>query len=373
MRGLASKVLSAKNVLHEAFSEYCSYAWEVGFSGGKDSTVLLHLLVEVVEERLRRGEELPERLVVVYSDTLVEMPTVRRFALRTLSELGRYGAERLEGRVRVRVLRPLDGEDFLSMMIDNGYPAPHFRFRWCVKRLKTRPARRLLEELGSKLVMVSGIRAEESASRNRYSRRRGRGEVKPVNRGRKLVTVAPLYDWTSREVLEFLSSRRQPWSREGYGDLLSNYLVGGRAIPGDRHGVPALRYGCWTCTVVRRDRTLERLASIDGRWRVLLDAKEAIRQVSADRTFRQVDGNGRCRRLNELGRLAVTAVVAGVLAEFPEALSAYLEDANLRRKLAGWLYALERSPKKEKVLASVGLSETTLDRALSRVVPAVKA
>ena len=372
MQTLASKVLSAKNILREAFDEYHDYDWEVGFSGGKDSTVLLHLLVEVVQERLQKGEELPERLVVVYSDTLVEIPLVRKFALKTLSELEKYSAERLEGRIRVKVLRPLDGEDFLSMMIDKGYPAPHFRFRWCVKRLKTKPAKRLLEELGDRLVMVSGIRVEESVARNKYFRRRGHGEVKSIKRNGKFVMIAPLYNWTSQEVFEFLFGRRQPWSYESYRDLLNIYMIGEKTIPGDRHGVPVLRYGCWTCTVIQRDKTLEKLASTDAKWRVLLEAKEAIRHVSAEGMFRQIDENGRYRRLNELGRLAIIAVTAMVLAEFPEALSAYLEDLKLRKKLANWLYTLEKSPKKKEVLTAIGLDETVLSNALSRIAPIIK-
>ena len=125
--------------------EHHKAVWEVGFSGGKDSTLLLHLLVEFLEDRVGRpGARLPKAIYVVYEDTLLELPPIRQYARKVLADLAAYSHEFLGGLVKTVVVRPLEGEDFFSMMIDRGYPAPHYRFRWCVRVLKVKPMRSFL-------------------------------------------------------------------------------------------------------------------------------------------------------------------------------------------------------------------------------------
>jgi DNA sulfur modification protein DndC len=47
------------------------------------------------------------------------------------------------------VLKPK--EDFITMMVEKGYTAPDFRFRWCMKKL-------------GRYVQVSGVRASEKSA-----------------------------------------------------------------------------------------------------------------------------------------------------------------------------------------------------------------
>ena len=312
--------------------EHHKAVWEVGFSGGKDSTLLLHLLVEFLEDRVGKpGARLPKAIYVVYEDTLLELPPIRRYAHKVLADLAAYSRELLGGLVKTVIVRPSEGEDFFSMMIDRGYPAPHYRFRWCVRVLKVKPMRSFLSELSArgKVVMLTGIRADESYFRSRVVRRRA------SRRGRWLLKVAPLLAWREEQVFAFLRQAKQPWNSHDYSLLLRIYGQLGR-----EEGGRGVRYGCWACTVVRREKALYRLeeAGLCPRAHVLAEAKEALRSISRQDGLRiKRQGKWRLGRLNEKGRLAVASVLAYVLAKAPEGLSAYLEWPELRARLARWL------------------------------------
>ncbi|MGC8970413.1 MAG: phosphoadenosine phosphosulfate reductase family protein [Conexivisphaera sp.] len=147
---------SAIDLIVETSKKY-ALPWEVGFSGGKDSTVTLSLIIEALEG----GARIP-KLYVVYTDTLLEHPMLRRETLGALDGLAALGDERI---VPVRLV-PREGEDFISMVVEKGYPMPSHRFRWCMKRLKLGPTRRFLRALGSH-VEASGVRVAESRERAR--------------------------------------------------------------------------------------------------------------------------------------------------------------------------------------------------------------
>jgi len=50
--------------------------WIVGFSGGKDSTAVLCLIYRFLES-VKNERKLPKRIIIVYTDTLVEIPAMR--------------------------------------------------------------------------------------------------------------------------------------------------------------------------------------------------------------------------------------------------------------------------------------------------------
>jgi len=147
--------------------------------------------------------------------------------------------------------------------------------------------------------------------------------------------MAPLLTWREEQVFAFLRQAKQPWNGHDYSLLLRIYGQLGRE--GSRRGV---RYGCWACTVVRREKALYKLeeAGLCPGAHVLAEAKEAIRSISRRAAFRITrQGKWRLGRLNEKGRLAVASALAYVLAKAPEGLSAYLEWPELRARLARWL------------------------------------
>jgi DNA sulfur modification protein DndC len=80
---LEQKVESAINFLIDVSKEFDeNLPWELGFSGGKDSSVTLTLLIKAIE----RGAKI-NKLYVVYSDTLLEHPKLRKKNVRGIRKL----------------------------------------------------------------------------------------------------------------------------------------------------------------------------------------------------------------------------------------------------------------------------------------------
>lgn len=111
--------------------------WIIGFSGGKDSTLLTHLVVETLlgippDERHRP-------VYLVCNDTLVESPVFHGFVEKML---GRIEENIGSLHVPVQVVRtqPLPEESFWVNLLGRGYPAPNRTFRWCDEIKRYRPA-----------------------------------------------------------------------------------------------------------------------------------------------------------------------------------------------------------------------------------------
>jgi len=251
----------------------------VMYSGGKDSTTVSILVAEALKDGLIEAD-----VEYVYADTCVEIPPMRDWALSFLDEIKNAG-------FKIRVVKPKPSERFFACLIGKGYPPPHYRFRWCTRRLKITPSE---EAVKRAQVVVTGIRWGESRERDRVLRRacsRG-GEcgsgvwmARAPKLGREY--LAPIAEWNDCSVWRFLEEIAPLWGwpteclRELYGE-------GG------------LRFGCWVCTVVRRDNTLRRLGRKDPRMERLLRYKQYMLRVANWRKFpeNRVWINGTPRRLS---------------------------------------------------------------------------
>ena len=184
---------------------------------------------------------------MAYSDTLMEWPPLRRWALAVLGAAGAWAGRRGLP-VETVVLEPAPGWSFLEAIVLRGYTAPSPMFRWCTNHLKARPARRLVRSLGwsrGETGVVTGVRLEESSSR------RGRGcplcHAPPGSRPPAVdygVPVTPLASWESGDVWDYLESQRPIWGG-GFDGLLEIYGPGRR--------LERQRFGCALCPLIKRD------------------------------------------------------------------------------------------------------------------------
>lgn len=318
--------------------------WEVGFSGGKDSLALLHLIITFLKNANKKKTKIPKQIIVVYSDTLVEIPNLRQSAINVLNAVENYSKRELQGILNTKILKPKNGEDFFTMMIEKGYPPPHYRFRWCVPRLKIKPFMNYLKNFNGKLVMITGERKDESTTRSRIMNNRICGQLGMLQRDdRGNIIATPLKDWTKDEVFAFLASSKQPWNEKPYSYILEAYGTDEVRAKCACGLSPNVRYGCWVCTVIKKDKALELLKEKgEHTAEVLLTAKEAIRNIGLAPKFRDVKNNGKYGKLNNKGRKAVIKILKYVLENAAEGLSGYLEDPYLQTKLRSWIGMLDK-------------------------------
>jgi DNA sulfur modification protein DndC len=135
-----------KAIRHEIRAEYLqphAHPWIIGFSGGKDSTLLTHLVVETLLAVAPDQRTRP--VFLVCNDTLVESPLFHSFVEKMLVRIEEnIGA--LNVPVQVVRTHPLPEESFWVNLLGRGYPAPNRTFRWCTDRMKIRPTSRFIRE-----------------------------------------------------------------------------------------------------------------------------------------------------------------------------------------------------------------------------------
>lgn len=229
--------------------------WAVAWSGGKDSTTLLTLLVWMLDSgRVAR----PESLTVLYADTRMELLPLWLAASDIRDELRERGIE-----VRV-VMAPMDRRYFVYLL-GRGVPPPQGdHFRWCTRMLKIEPMQeelgRLHGDRGGKILLLTGLRLGESAARDdrialscgRNGGECGQGWYQQTMPGALCDTLAPILWWRVCHVWEWL----RHWApRAEYGDWSTEIIAD--AYGGEEAEELDARTGCVGCPLASRDKALD--------------------------------------------------------------------------------------------------------------------
>jgi DNA sulfur modification protein DndC len=238
--------------------------WEgpifVAYSGGKDSSAVVKLVANALKSMRKPRTDIK----FVYCDTGVENPIVANFVLHTLhrlsKELHSVGLSDC-----VKILRPRIDQRFFVRVIGRGYPPPTQFFRWCTKDLRIRPVQNYLRELGEKALVVLGTRRGESAQRDRSLAKKTNGRPyiqRQIEGGVNTHLYSPIVDFQLHDVWSVLCDLPFPESIDVTA-LANIYREGGGECPIVRETndkpCASARFGCWTCTVVRRDRSSENM------------------------------------------------------------------------------------------------------------------
>lgn len=244
--------------------------WMLGFSGGKDSTLLCQLTFEML--KTLKPEERRKKIYIVTSDTMVENPIVKAYMHRMSEAINRASQEE-QLNVEAHILYPELRQTFWSLVIGLGYPTPEAPgFRWCTERLKINPSNKFTYDTIKKdgeIVILLGVRKAESAARSKsISSHEVEGKLlSPHVSIPKAYVYNPLTEIPNSVVWEYLlkGDAVSAWGTDNKY-LFSLYqgenLGEEQSVVGeiDKDKIPITgnsRFGCWCCTMVKEDKSLQ--------------------------------------------------------------------------------------------------------------------
>lgn len=246
--------------------------WIIGFSGGKDSTVVLSLIYSALKALPKY--KLGKPIYVVSSDTLVETPVVIDLIKDVLGAINAQG-KKDNLPISAHTVVPLPDQTFWVNLLGRGYPAPRQKFRWCTERMKIDPVSEFITSKAAEygeVVVALGSRKQESASRAQVIAKH-RIEGSALSRHTTLpnaYTYMPIEDWSADDVWMYLLSAPRPWGGDNqilfelYKD--SNQGECPVVIDTSTPSCGNSRFGCWTCTVVTEDKALHSLIDSGMDW-----------------------------------------------------------------------------------------------------------
>lgn len=256
--------------------------WVIGYSGGKDSTTVLQLLWNAIAEI--PPEKRKKTVYVISSDTLVETPVIVDFINQTIHRINETALEKGMP-FRAEKLKPPITQSFWVNLIGRGYPAPQQSFRWCTDRLKIQTSNKFIIEKISKhgeVVLVLGVRRSESITRAQVmSLYRIPGTLlSRHSHFPRAYVYTPIEDFTLDDVWDFLLLVSSPWGNNNK-DLVALYRNATGECPlvvdDTTPSCGGSRFGCWVCTVVTRDKSMQALIASGEEWmRPLLEIRDFL-------------------------------------------------------------------------------------------------
>jgi len=234
--------------------------WVFAFSGGKDSTATLTVILHLIEAgRLPR----PKSISVLYADTRMELPPLAIAAHHLLKRLSAAG-------IHCEVVTAPMDKRFYVYMLGRGVPPPNNNtLRWCTRQIKVDPMTAALErrigELDGTILMITGVRQGESAIRDgriamscgKDGAECGQGwyqQVMPQAKGvrGKIATLAPLLHWRVCNVFDWLKIYA-PMAE--YGSWETSMVAD--AYGGEEAEEINARTGCVGCALAAEDLGLK--------------------------------------------------------------------------------------------------------------------
>lgn len=232
----------------------------VAWSGGKDSTATLTLLIHLIDA----GElPQPECLYVFYADTRQELPPIQAAADAIMAKL------RERNWIKPVTVRAALDKRFLVYILGRGVPPPNNNtLRWCTRQIKVEPMAAALldaiDQLAGTALMITGVREGESAQRDgriamscsKDGAECGQGwyqQVLPEAKGvrGRVATLAPLLHWRVCIVWDWLKVfAPQP----EFGGWPTGILAD--AYGGDDAEEINARTGCICCPLASKDTAL---------------------------------------------------------------------------------------------------------------------
>lgn len=244
--------------------------WSIAWSGGKDSTATVTLIVYLIESGRIPA---PDRLRVLYADTRMELLPLAISAQGIMDDLSHRGIE-----VEV-VCAPIE-KRLLPYILGRGVPPPNNNtLRYCTRQMKVEPMHQATQALGSDWLTITGVRIGESAARDErivLSCSKDGAECGQGHFFQDLTnTLAPIVHWRVCHVWEWLKH----WAPLAeFGDWDTVALAD--AYGGNEAEEINARTGCICCPLASKDSALDAILR-QPRWSYLAPLKR-LRDLYAE-------------------------------------------------------------------------------------------
>lgn len=298
---LADKI---KDITKEIQTQYLEddAPWVIGYSGGKDSTTILQLVMYALA-RLPK-EQLTKEVHVLTNDTLVENPTVVAYVDEQMKLIDHIGKAKLFPHnpdlfQTIKVVPKIEDRFWINM-IGKGYPPPSRWFRWCTERMKINPANDYIKKqvgLHGRVILILGTRKAESTNRSQSMEKYDLEEITGSKLRKHTLPnswmYAPIVDLTTPEVWQYLMAVPSFWNGDNkklvamYRNASDSAAECPLVVDTSTASCGNSRFGCWVCTVVSRDKSMENLIENGEDWMVsLLEFRDYLTDVRYDETKR---------------------------------------------------------------------------------------
>jgi DNA sulfur modification protein DndC len=309
MLKLPERILSIIEELIDQYQEDDRYnrPWIIGFSGGKDSTVLLTLvwlsLLKIREEN--PAATLKRQVYVVCNDTMVENPVIEEYVTTVLQTVQKAAKEQ-QLPVTVKTTTPQIEDTFWCCVIGKGYPVPNNSFRFCTEKMKIKPTSTFITNqvaADGEAIILIGTRLAESQQRAKSIKKHDikghRLSKHPLNPN--TYTYAPIKELMLEEVWWIINTVSSPWGFDNqilfkiYMDASADDYECPVVVTDDKHkSCGQSRFGCWICTVVKEDKSMSALIKNGVNWmQPLLDFRDRLvenRNISENRSETRRNG-----------------------------------------------------------------------------------
>ncbi len=247
-----AETINSFNTYAQSFSH-----WQISFSGGKDSTTLVTLTLDLIEKGLIPK---PESLTVMYADTRLELPPLHISAMQILREVERRGWN------SEVVIAEMD-KRFMVYLLGRGIPPPNnSTLRWCTQQIKLTPMKLAMKKLFTqhqeKILSLNGVRVGESAMRDRRiavscsknGSECGQGWFQRDLPDEVCAKLSPLLHWRVCHIWDWLMLDAPKLGFDT--EILAQVYGGDEAVEKNA------RTGCIGCPLASRDMALESLVEL---------------------------------------------------------------------------------------------------------------
>jgi DNA sulfur modification protein DndC len=237
-----------------------SRPWVIAYSGGKDSTVVLDIVLRSLMQLKQYNPSMLKReCIIVTAQTHMDFVTdpLKQEELSKIQRL--LDKSKLPVKIK-EVSAPID-QSFMFLVVGKGYPLPKSKKnRWCTERLKILPSDRAVKELNPEY-RILGVRLSESAERRSSIEGRQTSEFYSDN------SFMPIVNFTLEDVWSYLLSNGMCWGdaeklsqlyKDATGECGLRQKKAGRDEKTD--DPCGARTGCISCPVVTIDKSSNEFA-----------------------------------------------------------------------------------------------------------------